>query len=233
MIKQINGLTINIREGVNDDFIYDEIFKKNVYKSFPLKSEDIVLELGGHIGLFALYAHNKVKEIVSFEPENGNADMYAKNISENNIKNCKLMRYAVVGNDDKERTFYMNKKYCSNTLFKSRDKKTEVKVNCMNINDIIKLNNFNKIKMDIEGAEYEIFKNIKSFEEVETIIFELHLNTLKDFTLEKYNEILNILKQNNFKYIKMISRQLFFTTVLVLASKKEIKNIKRKSLFED
>ncbi len=189
------GFKINVREGTQDEYIINEQFRGGIggdYKHMSLSPEDRVLDLGGNIGIYALANSKRVKSVVSFEPDKSNIEIYKKNMLDNNIKNCKVLPYAVVGNDDKERKFYIStKKNLGAHSFLVKRGRTEVIVPCMNINDILKIGNFNKIKMDIEGAEYEVLKGIESFSGIESLVIEYHFNILGK---EKYFEIIELLK---------------------------------------
>lgn len=202
-IIEKHGLKMNVRENTQDEYMLNEIFRGGIggdYRQMILTPEDRVLDLGGNIGIYALANSNRVKEIVSFEPDKENKEIYNKNMVDNNITNCKVMPYAVVGNDDKERKFYLSvkKNLGAHTLIKTRGRK-EIIVPCMNINTILKEGNFNKIKMDIEGAEYEVLRGIESFSGIESIAIEFHVNILGR---EKYLQIIDLIKYhyNNIKY---------------------------------
>ncbi len=202
-IIEKHGFKINVREDTQDEYIINEQFRGGIggdYKHMQLNSEDCVLDLGGNIGIYALANSKRVKNIVSFEPDKSNKDIYEKNMQDNNIKNCEVKQYAVVGNEDKERKFYLStkKNMGAHSLLVKRGRE-EIVVPCMNINDVLKLDNFNKLKIDIEGAEYEVIKGIKSFKGIESMVIEFHFNILGK---EKYYEIIEILKQhyNKIKY---------------------------------
>lgn len=239
MIIEKNGLKFNFREGTLDKRISGEVFGVS-YKKFNFFIEDRVLDLGGNIGMFALYSYNKVKEIVSFEPDKSNIELYEKNMVDNNIKNCKVMPYAVVGNYDKERMFYLNEKNMGAHSLYIRGKRKSVVVPCMNINKILKEGNFNKIKMDIEGGEYEILTNIESFKGIEEISMEYHF--FISGAKERFNTFLELL---NFHYRNVDSKNTLedygknWACVINCSGLiKENENIrfkveqKRKSLFE-
>ena len=82
--------------------------------------------------------------------------------------------------------------------FRGRKK---VFVFCENINDILKKTKANKLKIDIEGAEYEVIKAIRCWDQIDAIIFEWHKNFLKDENNIKLKEIEKIIK-SNFKHTK-------------------------------
>ncbi len=163
------------------------------FKFINTNINDNWLDLGANFGMFSLAISKYSKEVISFEPDKKTYSLLEKNIEDNDITNCKLMNFAIVGNNDKERTFYIGKRDTCSSLSKTRGRE-EVIVKCMNINDVLKLNNFNKIKMDIEGAEYEVLFGIKSFKGIEQLFFEHHF--IRDLDHRKYYELINMLKDN-------------------------------------
>jgi len=198
MIVERHGFKFNVRENTSDQCIIYEVFRARGggdYRYMSLKCSDRVLDLGGNIGTYAMLINNKVRNVVSFEPDKSNIELYEKNMVDNNINNCKVIPYAVIGNDDKERQFGLSNSINkgSHSLLVTKGKKREVvTVPCMNINDILNIGNFNKIKIDIEGSEYEVLKGIKSFKQIEEMIIEYHFNMIKEY----YEEIQNLLKSN-------------------------------------
>lgn len=172
------------------------VMNESDYNKCNYNKNDIWLDAGANIGSFPIKYHNKVKKIICYEPEQNNFDLLNENIKLNNIKNCVTYMSCLVENNDKQREFYLNKatnKGLHSLIIKrGRD---IVNVNCVNINDVIKKHNINKIKMDVEGAEYKLIKSI-DFTSIDEIIFEYHLKHLKDFSKIKYNEIIKLIKQN-------------------------------------
>ena len=163
-IKLMNykDLSFYIREGTNDDFIV----KENSYIFLNFNENDIWLDAGGNIGTFACKFANKVKQIISFEPDGENSLLFEQNVKYNNIANNVLYKKALVHNDDKIIQFYLctGKNKATHSVIKKRGRDI-IEVQCENINDIITKHNINKIKMDIEGAEYELIKNT-NFEKI-------------------------------------------------------------------
>lgn len=184
------------RENTLDDFIINEV--KHYLTKFNLTKEDSVLDLGGNIGAFANLVSPLVNKVFTYEPEKENFDMLYKNNFGN--KNVVCFNYAVVGNQDTTRTFYVNQKKNKGIHgFLAKKGRLEQTVKCCNINDIIHEYNINKVKMDIEGSEYELLK-VMNFENIKEMIIEYHFIYLKDKDKVKYNEIINILK-NNFSIV--------------------------------
>lgn len=180
------------RENTLDDFIVNEV--KHYLNKFKVNKEDIVLDLGGNIGAFANLVSPLCKQVLTFEPEIDNFNILVENNKNNLNVNC--FNVAVVGNEDKERIFYVNQKANKGIHgFLAKKGRLEQKVICGNINDIVEENYVNKIKMDIEGSEYELLK-VMDFTNIDEMIIEYHFIYLKDSSKQKYNEIISILKNN-------------------------------------
>jgi len=118
--------------------------------SIKLDSRDIVADIGAYTGQYAMIcAKAPVKEVRSYEPTPRSFSVLEKY----NEPNLKVFNLAVVGNDDKQREFYIS---CgigvTNSLIEKR-KSTKLMVNCINYDDVIK--DCTVVKIDIEGGEYE------------------------------------------------------------------------------
>ena len=156
-----------------------------------------VFNLGLNIGAFCVFWGYKAKMCYAYEPELENYKIAVENIGINKIKNCFLFNSAVVGSNKKEINFFVGmgerKDGHSVLPFKGRKK---VSVKAENINDILEKTKANKIKIDIEGAEYEVIKAIKNWSQIDAIIFEWHKSFLKDENNIKLKEIEKIIKSN-------------------------------------
>lgn len=186
-----------VRNNTLDSFVVKEV-SGSEYKKLNLRSEDVCLDLGMNIGVFSVIASEKCKFLYSFEPEPTNFEIANQNLQMNNVKNVKPYNAAVVGNDDKERFLSVNKKQNKGThsLIEKRGRYS-TPVACMNINKIIEETNPTVLKVDVEGAEYEILTAIKpkNFKNIREIIFEYHHAHLNDIkTKEKYKKLIGFLK---------------------------------------
>lgn len=217
--KKYKNNKIYLRKNTMDLLVLTE--QKLYMKNINLDKKDIWLDAGAHIGTFSLSIHEKVDKIICYEPNNDNFYILEKNIKKNSIKNVVLNNLAIVGNLDKQRYFYLNKRNKKNTgghsFYIKRKPRERTICECININKILQDNPINKIKMDVEGAEYEILKAIKPdfFKNIEEIIFEYHFNILKDHPeCKKHKEIINLLKKH-FSYIsyKENIEKLWFTLI--------------------
>lgn len=186
-----------IRENTSDEFVVREVMSGE-YRKLDITPNDIIVDFGLNIGIFTIYALKRgAKKVHSYEPDNENFSLAQYNIQKNGYKDKVLLHnLAVIGNDDKERTFALNgkKNKGAHSLLTKRGRSHKV-VDCVNINTVLKTVQPTIIKMDVEGAEYECIKAVDSFAGIKQFIFEFHHAHLNDIkTHEKYNEILNLLR---------------------------------------
>lgn len=200
--KDIKAL---VREGTSDEFVVREVFSGE-YNKLHIGSDDIVIDFGLNIGMFTTFALKKgAKKVYSYEADEENFKFAKHNVALNcpDSSRYELNNLAVIGNDDSYREFSINlkKNKGAHSLLHKRGRDV-VKVSCININKVFEKNNPTIVKMDIEGGEYECLKNLKSFGNIREFIMEFHHAHLNDIkTHDKYNEILNFLRQH-FKIVE-------------------------------
>lgn len=197
-----------------------------------------ILDLGGFIGDSAvLLANQNNKKIFVFEPEKEKFKWIVKNIKLNKFgKKISAFNYAVVASNIKKIKFNKFGDFSpgSSVIKNELLNQTEI-VNCINIKEIIKMGDFDGLKCDIEGGEFEIveyfLKNPKKFKFKKGII-EWHL--AKDNSKQKkiLLNFLNYLKKENYSYFFYPLNKPFKR----LNEKKELQNIlqqKYKNSFYD
>ncbi len=124
-----------------------------------LKRGDFVIDAGANIGIFSLFASSvigKEGQIFSFEPVKKTRDSCIKNLEINNIKNCKVISYALGNTNKKVDIFFNNDILSSSSVFKKDYLKKKEKVIQIKLDDFVKENDIKRIdfiKIDIKGAE--------------------------------------------------------------------------------
>lgn len=211
-VAEKDGKTLKWRSNLaTEKHIVDAVFRGSEYThrsvglgGLKLTKKDVVLDLGGNIGAFTLDIFDKVKKVIVYEPEDVNYEFLSTNIEDNGAKNIIAHKQAVVGNDDKVRDFYLGKApYYYSFLVKHNRKR--VPVECVNINDVMKKYKPTKMKVDIEGSEWEVLINCTDFGSVDQIIFEYNFDMNMDLKdgFKRFNALKKHLKKHGFDIQEM------------------------------
>lgn len=161
--------------------ILESVAKKNYFKnSFDFGEGATVIDVGAHIGAFTIYAAHKAKggRVYAFEPFLRNYEVLERNVLLHNASNASLFNLAVAGSN-KERILYIDDFHSGAHSFIKKTKKA-IQVNCITLAEVLIENQISKcnfLKIDCEGAEYEILLNtpIEILKKIDQIALEYHL----------------------------------------------------------
>jgi FkbM family methyltransferase len=173
-----------------DDFKIMTIHEDDIIKRFTPKEGDIVVDIGAHIGLYTIISSKRVGtkgKVVAIEAHPGNFEMLNSNIKLNQLTNVIPLNYAVYSKETKVKLYLPSgesgfTKY--NTIMPNWINTQEkfVEVNANTLDYLLQLNQIrqeevNWIKIDVEGAEFEVLKgatNVLSKSKDIAILMELH-----------------------------------------------------------
>jgi FkbM family methyltransferase len=204
-VEMNNGIKffVNKNIGKADLSMFSEIWYREFYNPpfFSIKNKDIIIDIGANNGYFSIYASSLAKNgmIYSFEPAPDLYEIIKKNIDINKISNIKIFNSGVAGNDTKL-NFYLSKGHNGcHSLYRRSPDDEEIRIDAVNLENFCfdkKIEKINLLKLDCEGAEYEIILNfsINFLEKIEKITMEYH----DDINEHKHDEIVNFLENNNF-----------------------------------
>jgi FkbM family methyltransferase len=188
---------------------YNEFFVQRIYEKYLKgKDFDIVVDVGANVGLWTEYVESvsNVKHVYMIEPNLNALDILHKSFQDKNHTIIPNALSSVNG----ELTFFINEE---NSLISSVVKdhqnsfggtnlKNQYTVNSIRFDTFLEkygIEKINLMKIDIEGAEYELFDSMgqKEFDIIDNILFEYHLSTER--TLERdVNNIMDRLKSYGF-----------------------------------
>lgn len=181
------------------EFLYGvkEIFVDEIYKiQLPLNA--YILDCGAHIGLSVLYFKHCFPDcqIVAYEPDKTNYTLLCKNVSAFGHKNVDIRNEAVWVNNT-ELLFSGEGNMSSKINTNAITQQTDVKVNAIRLKEMIN-RKINFLKLDIEGAEYEVLKDIATeLHFVDNMFLEYHGSFMQNIEL---NEMLDIVTNAGFQY---------------------------------
>lgn len=171
--------TIYLRKKDSDLSIFHQVFTERQYKWPQVESlkPKTILDAGGNIGMASLYFSSLFPEceIFAVEPDSDNFKALQKNTS--NYSNIKALQGGVwYTNEPLQIT--RNEGLSAGLVLKTAEEATE-KVNGYTIEklmEIFQLEYIDILKIDVEGAEKEIFEkgNIDWLSKVGIIVIELH-----------------------------------------------------------
>src|ERR671921_1565097 len=141
-----------------------------IIEHFTPKQGDIVVDIGAHIGRYTVIASKRVGangKVIAIEADPSNFEMLNRNIELNRLENITTMNYAAFSKETKLKLYLpagdIFTKYntiMSNWIWvKPEDKYVEVNANTLdNLLQQIGIKQVNWIKIDVEGAEFEVLK---------------------------------------------------------------------------
>lgn len=176
-----------------------ELFYDEVYKFKSSEKEVNIIDCGSHIGMSILYFKTLFpnSNILGFEPDVNNYNLLQKNLQEWNFNSITVEQAAVwtkKGKVNFSQTGSMSSGISD--LSSGNDSQT----NSIRLKDILE-NRIDFLKIDIEGAEYEVLVDCRdNLKFVRNIFIEYHGKFNDE---NKILTILDILTKNNFSfYIK-------------------------------
>ncbi len=207
-----NGLKIKLRTKSTDlqAFANVWILKEYEIEGFEIRENDLIIDIGGHVGLFALYASLRCLKgkIISIEPHPKNFSLLKENMNNNNFLKTRLVNKAITNSNEGIKLFIDSLDDSAHSIYGMG--KESIQIKSITLSNIMSENNFSKcdfLKIDCEGAEFEIMQSLSDEEvlKIEKICLEYHLkgNSLSSLDklrnrLERIGYYVNIKSTNDF-----------------------------------
>ena len=179
--------------------VLKEIFIEKMY-DINLPPNPYILDCGANIGVSVLYLKKNypTAEIVAFEPNEINCSLLEKNVSSQSLTNVTIKKQAVWTYDGTI-SFSSNTSLSNKITIEETNLSTE-QVPCTRLKNFL-IRPIDFLKIDIEGAEFNVLKDIKDeLHWVSNLFLEYHGNFNQNNEL---CEMLNLINQAGMKfYIK-------------------------------
>jgi FkbM family methyltransferase len=191
---------------VTDEDMINESWISKDYnpRGFGIKKNFVVIDVGAHIGAFTVYAAKNAKNgiVYSYEPYSENFRLLKENVKLNDLRNVKIFNLGILGKKKKVRLYLDETNDAGHSIF-NKAKDFEV-INCVSLQDVFddnKIKFCDFIKIDCEGAEYEILFNTPKgyFDRIGMIALEYHDGMYKRKNL---NDMKRLLSNMGFKIIR-------------------------------
>jgi FkbM family methyltransferase len=180
-----------------DDFIVMTRHEDVIIEYFRPKEGDIVVDIGAYIGLYTIIASKRVGangKVIAIEADPSNFELLNRNIKVNQLTNIISLNNAVYSKETKLKLYLPGEELghtTYNTVMsdraKNEDKFVEVSANTLDyLLQLKEITDVNWVKIDVEGAEFEVLKgahNLLLNSRNIVILMEVHGST-NDYRLK-------------------------------------------------
>lgn len=199
-VYDLQGIKIHYKNGPEILHSLKEIFVEEIYKLDIATTNPYIIDCGSNIGLAVIYLKKRYPnaEIIAFEPDKGNFELLEKNVLKNSWDKIKIYNKAIWKSEGI--LSFKTEGTLGSKIDQTATDENTVQVPSVRLKDLL-IRKVDFLKIDIEGAEYEVLKDCAdSLSEVENLFIEFHGHFERMFEL---TEIFEIVKMNGFSfYIK-------------------------------
>jgi len=193
----ILGKELSFIDSASFYFMYDEIFRKEIYKFKSEEKNPLIIDAGSNIGLGIVYFKQLFPEakVIAFEADKKIFKVLKKNITMFHLENIELINKAL-WKEETNIKFYVEGADAGRIAYSFEEENiTEIETTILSqyLDNKVAL-----LKMDIEGAELEVLQECQEqLKNVQNIFVEYHSFLKRE---QKLSEILNILKKAGFRF---------------------------------
>lgn len=190
-----SGVRFVVRPGTHDLGVINEAFILNPYLSsghIKLPLNAVVVDVGANIGDFSVHAAALCPEgkVYAVEPLSTNADMISINKTINGLSNLQIVQVAL-GAEEGQAVIASRGSQSSIHWRREGASSEQVRVTTLcRMMAEYKIDHIDLLKLDCEGAEWDILPNsVEAFSKITQICMEYHL--ARGWTVEKLASFLS------------------------------------------
>jgi len=158
---------------VDARLVVREVYKLDVYECGEIEKDDVVVDVGAHVGAFTLMSARRARLVVAVEPYPPNVKLLLANMRINRLENV-IAVDAALGSYDGEAELYIATKTALHTISANRkrldgaispiyDRRLKVKLRTLDsVVEELGIKKVSFIKVDVEGAELDVLKGMSN-----------------------------------------------------------------------
>lgn len=177
---------------------FKEIYRKEPYKFLFKKNFPCIIDCGANIGLSIIYFKQMYPdaEVIAIEPDPRLFNILKKNLDSFGYTDIKLFQNAVWYRNEKLK--FKQEGGFSGQVYSGIEFSNVIEVEAISLDEFLQKEKIGFLKLDIEGAENEIFNlNTPDLKNVTNIFIEYHSRKHESQSLHK---ILTSLSEQEFRY---------------------------------
>lgn len=193
----VSGLNLEFVDSPSFIFTYEEIFRKEIYKFHSSNPTPHILDAGANIGLSVLYFKRLFPKavITAFEPDDQVFGVLSRNVQQNGLTDVQLVKKGLWTHETE--LSFMAEGADGGRIAGQQEKANIVTIQTVKLSDYLKHHEVDLLKMDIEGAEFDVLKEAEAYlGRASRIFVEYHSFTGKEQCL---SELLLLLKNQGFR----------------------------------
>ena len=133
-------------------------------KGFEIAEDDLVVDIGAHIGIFSIFAAQFAKngQVYGFEPIRENFELFERNVGMNAARNILPINKAISNMKGVGEMFLSRDNTGGHSFHRCWSAKKSVNVQMTTLEDFIddnRISHVDFLKMDCEGEEYRILND--------------------------------------------------------------------------
>lgn len=198
-----NGVTGKFlgREHTHDEMVIFEIWGDFPFylpePQYEVEPGYQVIDIGGHIGSYTVYAALRGAKVITFEPHPETFNMLKQNVENNGIADKVTLINAGAWNEDTFKDMITSAFHTGgNSFIQNIFGDGHIQAELRDINKIMDpLKKVDILKVDCEGSEYTVFESMteENLKKVQRIVMETHLG------FERGEALLRFLTEKGFK----------------------------------
>lgn len=178
---QLEGVDLQVRSSKYFSKLADlamawEVLVDGVYDTYPISDGDVVVDVGGHIGSFSVKTASKsgAAKIYTCEPFPPTFDILRSNTEK--FDHVEVSRIAISNRSGTDTLYFSEANPAENSLVRKTD--NSIDVSLMTLEEFLdskKITNVDLLKLDCEGAEFEILHASENvLGRIQKMVMEVH-----------------------------------------------------------